>query len=66
MFTIFGGKQQFCDGLSRRNFLQIGAFGAGLTLADMLRTQALGNAGSTRPRSAISGSSGQRNPRARA
>ena len=29
--------QRFCDGISRRNFLKIGAFGAGLTLADMLR-----------------------------
>ncbi len=37
MLTIWGSKQGFCDGLSRRNFLKIGAFGAGLTLADMLR-----------------------------
>src|SRR5207302_7294021 len=37
MFTILGARQRFCDGLSRRNFLRIGAFGAGLTLADMLR-----------------------------
>ncbi len=37
MFTIWGNKQGFCDGVSRRNFLKIGAFGAGLTLADMLR-----------------------------
>jgi photosystem II stability/assembly factor-like uncharacterized protein len=36
MFTPCGGKQRFCDGLTRRGFLQIGAFGAGLTLADML------------------------------
>src|SRR5262245_56744154 len=40
MFTIWGEKQRFCDGMSRRNFLQIGAFGAGLTLADMLRLRA--------------------------
>ena len=40
MFTIWGAKQQFCDGLNRRNFLKIGAFGAGLTLADMLRGRA--------------------------
>ena len=39
MLSILGGKQQFCDGLSRRNFLKIGAFGAGLTLADMLRAK---------------------------
>jgi len=40
MLTLWGSKQRFCDGISRRNFLQIGAFGAGLTLADMLRGQA--------------------------
>lgn len=40
MLPIFGSSQQFCDGLSRRNFLQLGAFGAGLTLADALRVQA--------------------------
>jgi hypothetical protein len=58
MFTLLGAKQGFCDGLTRRNFLQIGAFGAGLTLADMLRLRA-GAAASptapapTRPKSAI-------------
>src|SRR5437588_7337725 len=41
MLTLWGRRQQFCDGLTRRNFLQIGAFGAGLTLAEMLRGQAL-------------------------
>jgi hypothetical protein len=40
MFTLWGARQRFCDGITRRNFLQIGAFGAGLTLADMLRGQA--------------------------
>src|SRR5438309_2516443 len=40
MLTLWGGRQRFCDGMSRRNFLQIGAFGAGLTLADMLRLKA--------------------------
>ena len=43
MFNIFGGSPRFCDGVSSRNFLKIGAFGAGLTLADMLRNRALGN-----------------------
>src|SRR3954468_16253776 len=42
MFTLFGARQRFCDGLSRRSFLKIGAFGAGLTLADMLRLRASG------------------------
>ena len=40
MFTFSGKPQKFCDGLSRRNFLRIGAFGAGLTLAGMLRANA--------------------------
>src|SRR6266850_353151 len=36
MMTFMGSKQGFCDGVSRRNFLKIGAFGAGLTLAIMI------------------------------
>jgi hypothetical protein len=40
MLTFWGDRQRYCDGVSRRNFLQIGAFGAGLTLADMLRLKA--------------------------
>ncbi len=40
MLTIWGRRQPHCDGLSRRNFLRVGAFGAGLTLADMLRVRA--------------------------
>src|SRR5947209_4707042 len=59
MFTIWGERQGFCDGVSRRNFLKIGAFGAGLTLADMLRLRAAASAapagtpGPTRQKSAI-------------
>jgi uncharacterized protein (DUF1501 family) len=48
MFTLLGAKQRFCDGLTRRNFLQIGAFGAGLTLADMLRLRASAEGANTR------------------
>jgi len=44
MLNIFGGAQKFCDGLDRRSFLKIGAFGAGLTLADMLRAKASASA----------------------
>ncbi|MGE3803584.1 MAG: DUF1501 domain-containing protein [Gemmataceae bacterium] len=47
MFTIWGAKQRFCDGLTRRNFLKIGAFGAGLTLADMLRLRGQAGTGSS-------------------
>src|SRR5262249_48532316 len=47
MLTLWGNRQRFCDGISRRNFLQVGAFGAGLTLAGMLRARAA--AGPTTP-----------------
>jgi hypothetical protein len=40
MFTIWGKAQKFCDGMTRRNFLRVGAFGAGLSLAGMLRARA--------------------------
>ena len=58
MLTFLGSKQGFCDGVSRRNFLKIGAFGAGLTLADMLRLQAQASdtparTAPSRPKSAI-------------
>jgi len=44
MLRFLGSSHRFCDGVSRRDFLQIGAFGAGLTLADMLRMQSAGAA----------------------
>jgi hypothetical protein len=47
MLTLWGKRQQFCDGISRRNFLKIGAFGAGLTLAEMLRLRATAGTGSS-------------------
>ena len=57
MFTILGERQRFCDGLNRRNFLQIGAFGAGLTLADQLRARAASSvqtgSSTSRPKAAI-------------
>jgi len=40
MLTIWGARERFCDGISRRGFLKIGALGTGLTLADMLRVRA--------------------------
>jgi len=42
MLKILGKKHKFCDGISRRSFLKIGAFGAGLTLADLLQLKAAG------------------------
>src|SRR5437588_7531319 len=51
MLTIWGARQRFCDGISRRNFLKIGAFGAGLTLAEMLRARALAARAAGKPAS---------------
>ena len=45
MLTLFGPRipGRTCDGVSRRDFLRIGALGAGgLTLADLLRLKAQG------------------------
>ncbi len=49
MFPIWSGKSnRYCDGLSRRSFLRVGALGiGGLTLADLLRAEALGGVGSS-------------------
>lgn len=48
MLTIQGMRQSFCDGVSRRNFLKIGAAGfAGLTLAELLRAEALAGSQAT-------------------
>ncbi|MGD9720002.1 MAG: DUF1501 domain-containing protein [Pirellulales bacterium] len=40
MLTFFGRRRQFCDGVSRRDFLKVGALSVGgLSLADLLRAQ---------------------------
>src|SRR5881397_1673710 len=40
MLTILGPKQRFCDGVSRRNFLRIGALGlGGLALPQLLQAE---------------------------
>jgi len=47
MLTFWGARQRLCDGLSRRDFLRVGALGAGgLCLADLLRLKATGKAAS--------------------
>jgi hypothetical protein len=51
MFTIWGQRQPHCDGVTRRNFLQIGAFGT-VSMAQLMRARAI--AGTT---PAASGSS---------
>jgi hypothetical protein len=41
MLTLFGPKQQFCDGLTRRNFLKIGGLAlGGMSMADVFRAEA--------------------------
>src|ERR1043166_8263785 len=41
MLTIYGSQQRFCDGISRRNFLKIGALGlGGLSLSQLLQAEA--------------------------
>src|SRR5439155_7910789 len=51
MLSIFGPSNQYCDGVSRRSFLKIGALGigaGGLTLADIFRAEAAPGANATR------------------
>ena len=50
MLTILGQPNRFCDGISRRGFLKIGALGVGtssLTLADIFRAEARAGSGSS-------------------
>ena len=43
MLTIPGLRSRFCDGMSRRNWLQIGGLGmGGLTLPSLLRAESAG------------------------
>jgi len=49
MLTFFGKQNRYCDSVSRRSFLQIGAAGVGgLTLADLLRLEAAAATGGTK------------------
>src|ERR1051326_6211097 len=42
MLTIYGQRHRFCDGVSRRNFLKMGALGlGGLALPQLLQAEAL-------------------------
>jgi hypothetical protein len=40
MLNISGSPKRFCDGITRRQALKVGAMGLGLTLADVLRARA--------------------------
>jgi hypothetical protein len=55
MMTFFnGGREQFCDGLSRRSFLQAGGLViGGLALSDFLRLKAQGAVAGRRSKSVI-------------
>lgn len=49
MLTLLGSRYRLCDGMSRRNFLRIGALGCGagaLNLADLYRLEAAEGPGS--------------------
>ena len=42
MLSFLGGSERYCDGLSRRGFLKVGALGlGGITLSNLLRAEAL-------------------------
>jgi len=46
MLTLFGKQSPFCDGISRRNFLKIGALGlGGLSLPQLLQAEAVSGIG---------------------
>jgi hypothetical protein len=54
MLTIFGPKSRYCDGITRRSFLKVGAlsFGAtSLSLADLYRAEA--SQGTTAPHKSV-------------
>ena len=40
MFRIYGNRYANCDGMKRRNFLEVGASLLGLSLTDMIRLRA--------------------------
>src|SRR5262245_61257618 len=54
MLTIWGRKHRVCSGVSRREFLRVGALGlTGLSLTDLLRAQELTGSPLRRPKSVI-------------
>jgi hypothetical protein len=54
MLTFLGRSRRYCDGISRRDFLRVGALGVGgLSLADLLRHKAAGAVGPAAGKSVI-------------
>lgn len=44
MLTFFGRRRRYCDGISRRDFLRVGALSVGgLSMADLMRRRAAAN-----------------------
>ncbi len=54
MLTVWGRKHSLCNGVSRREFLRVGALGVGgLSLATLLQAQAAAGPTAKRPKSVI-------------
>ena len=56
MLNLVGPKQRYCDGISRRGFLRVGALGVGagaLSLADLFRLEAAQGSRAARHKSVI-------------
>ena len=52
MLTIYGQRSRFCDGISRRNFLRIGALGlGGLSMSQLFQAEA--KSGARNPHKAV-------------
>ena len=54
MLTFFGRRRRYCDGVSRRDFLRVGALSVGgLSMADLMRRRAAANTTPTSGKSVI-------------
>src|SRR5688572_1931397 len=54
MFTVWGRQHELCGRLARREFLRVGSIGlGGLSLAGLLKAEALGGTPANRPKSLI-------------
>ena len=52
--VVYGKQRRNCEGVSRRNFLQVGGLGfGGLTLSNLLATRAAGKSTADRPNTSV-------------